>query len=94
MQTAVSDAEQDAEADADAAGDAAEDAVGDTVGDATGDAVGDTVRFSADISGVRDLSILWLHASGSAAGWAFCRKLFQQGRTAAAAQNFNVSGFA
>ena len=90
MQTAVSDAEQDAEADADAAGDVAEDAVG----DAAGDAVGDTGRFSADISGVRDLSILWLHASGSAAGWAFCRKLFQQGRTAAAAQNFNVSGFA
>ena len=86
MQTAGSEAEQEAEADADAAGDAAE--------EAAGDAVGDTGRFSADISGVRDLSILWLHASGSAAGWAFCRKLFQQGRTAAAAQNFNVSGFA
>src|SRR5699024_3827466 len=48
VQTAVSDAEQGAAADVDASGDAA----------------GDTGRFSADISGVRDLSILWLHASG------------------------------
>ena len=54
----------------------------------------DTGRFSADIS---ECGIYPSYGSTRPVpprGRAFCRKLFQQGRTAAAAQNFNISGFA